>query len=168
MLLFPLLNLHILRATVPQVHCSTTSAFRPAMALQPSEVRNVYVGGGTGGHGGQGSTNGGDGGIGQGPTLIFEGGTIQIVINQGTEKEEIKNIPRQDFLNWLSPINFFPRQEDIFRVRQRGTGEWLLVHPLFQEWKSGSRRTLWCRGIPGAGKTVLVYISLCTDNKHTC
>ncbi|KAJ7303833.1 ankyrin repeat-containing domain protein, partial [Mycena albidolilacea] len=54
---------------------------------------------------------------------------------------------RLDFLDWLSPINFFPRQEDIFRVRQKGTGEWLLVHPHFQEWKSGSRRTLWCRGI---------------------
>jgi hypothetical protein len=68
------------------------------------------------------------------------------VIHRGDKEEEI-DIKRIDFLNWLSPINFFPRQEDIFRVWQKGTGEWLLAHPCFQEWKSGSRRTLWCRGI---------------------
>jgi hypothetical protein len=69
------------------------------------------------------------------------------VINQGTEKQEIKNILRRDFLNWLSPINFFLRQADISQLRAKGTGGWLLEHPLFKEWESGSGRTLWCRGI---------------------
>ncbi|KAJ7602970.1 hypothetical protein B0H17DRAFT_968868 [Mycena rosella] len=63
---------------------------------------------------------------------------------------------RDIILNWLSPINFFRRQADISEVREKGTGEWLLADPLFKQWESGSGRTLWCRGIPGAGKTVLV------------
>jgi hypothetical protein len=69
------------------------------------------------------------------------------VINQGTEKEEIKNILRRDFLNWLSPINFFLRQADILQLQAKGTGGWLLEHPVFEQWESGSGRTLWCHGI---------------------
>ncbi|KAF8183290.1 hypothetical protein K438DRAFT_1144097 [Mycena galopus ATCC 62051] len=62
---------------------------------------------------------------------------------------------RIKLVDWLSPINFFLRHTDISRVRQPGTGGWLLVDPHFQAWESGSGRTLWCHGIPGAGKTVL-------------
>ncbi|KAJ6541357.1 hypothetical protein B0H19DRAFT_852133, partial [Mycena capillaripes] len=62
---------------------------------------------------------------------------------------------RAQIIEWLSPINFFLRQAYISQVRQPGTGSWLLVHPHFQTWQSGSGRTLWCCGIPGAGKTVL-------------
>jgi hypothetical protein len=54
---------------------------------------------------------------------------------------------RTRIIDWLSPINFFLRQADISNVRQPGTGEWLLADPHFQEWKNGSGRTLWCRGI---------------------
>ncbi|KAJ7330372.1 hypothetical protein DFH08DRAFT_639455, partial [Mycena albidolilacea] len=63
---------------------------------------------------------------------------------------------RLAFLDWFSPINFFLRHADISQVRAKGTGEWLLKHPLFIQWESGSKSTLWCHGIPGAGKTVLV------------
>ncbi|KAJ6536872.1 hypothetical protein B0H19DRAFT_1003807, partial [Mycena capillaripes] len=62
---------------------------------------------------------------------------------------------RAKIIDWLSPINFFLRQADISSVRQKGTGGWLLDDSCFQEWELGSGRTLWCRGIPGAGKTVL-------------
>ncbi|KAJ7327501.1 hypothetical protein DFH08DRAFT_710342 [Mycena albidolilacea] len=63
---------------------------------------------------------------------------------------------RDIILNWLSPINFFLRQADISQEREKGTGGWLLADPVFQKWESRSGSTLWCRGIPGAGKTVLV------------
>jgi hypothetical protein len=71
---------------------------------------------------------------------------IHIVIHQDDKKKEI-DITRQDFLNWLSPLNFFPRQQDILQMWQPGTGTWLLENPCFEEWKSGSGRTLWCCGI---------------------
>ncbi|KAJ6529244.1 ankyrin repeat-containing domain protein [Mycena capillaripes] len=62
---------------------------------------------------------------------------------------------RTEIIDWLCPINFFLRHADISRMRQQGTGLWLLSHQVFQDWKSGWKRTLWCSGIPGSGKTVL-------------
>ncbi|KAJ7080066.1 hypothetical protein C8R44DRAFT_527863, partial [Mycena epipterygia] len=81
---------------------------------------------------------------------------------------------RDRIIEWYSPLNFFPRQADIFNSRQPGTGEWLLEHDLFNEWKLGTNnpsdmwckpKTIWCRGMPGAGKTVLV--SIIVDNLRT-
>ncbi|KAJ7706833.1 hypothetical protein B0H17DRAFT_877064, partial [Mycena rosella] len=65
---------------------------------------------------------------------------------------------RDKIIDWFSPLNFFLRQADIFSTRQPGTGGWLLEHKLFKKWKSGKGKTLWCRGMPGAGKTVLASI----------
>ncbi|KAF7356357.1 ANK-REP-REGION domain-containing protein [Mycena venus] len=142
------------------------------MSQQPSECYTVTVEGGKGGPGGPGSQQGGNGGPGLGATLNFNAETIHIIINHANREEGI-DISRLDFLNWLSPINFFLQQADISQVRVKGTGEWLLVHPLFQQWESGSGRTLWCCGIPGAGKTVLMsmvvdHLSVaCRNNKDT-
>ncbi|KAF7364328.1 ANK-REP-REGION domain-containing protein [Mycena sanguinolenta] len=36
-----------------------------------------------------------------------------------------------------------------------GTGGWLLQDPVFKKWELGTTGTVWCRGIPGAGKTIL-------------
>ncbi|KAJ7108274.1 hypothetical protein C8R44DRAFT_938293, partial [Mycena epipterygia] len=58
-------------------------------------------------------------------------------------------------LDWITPLNFFQRQANIFSTWQPGTGEWLLSDSLFKEWESGSEKVLWCQGISGAGKTVL-------------
>ncbi|KAJ7779548.1 hypothetical protein B0H14DRAFT_2961720, partial [Mycena olivaceomarginata] len=33
---------------------------------------------------------------------------------------------REKIIQWFSPLNFFPQQDDIFATRQEGTGEWLL------------------------------------------
>jgi hypothetical protein len=69
-----------------------------------------------------------------------------IVINHG-KREEGVDASRLAFLDWFSPINFFLRHADISQVRAKGTGEWLLKHPLFIQWESGSKSTLWCHGI---------------------
>ncbi|KAJ7080054.1 hypothetical protein C8R44DRAFT_653911, partial [Mycena epipterygia] len=74
---------------------------------------------------------------------------------------------RDRIIEWYSPLNFFLRQEDIFNSRQPGTGQWLLEHHLFKKWKSGTRTTLWCPGMPGAGKTVLVNSSIVVDHLRT-
>jgi hypothetical protein len=104
----------------------------------------LFYPGSTGGPGGSGHGGGygGAGGPGHGPTLEVEAGTVHIVINC-----ESREIPQLDFLNWLSPINFFPQQADIFRLPQEGTGEWLLTNQHFQRWKIGSKKTLWCHRI---------------------
>lgn len=38
---------------------------------------------------------------------------------------------------------------------------WLLVDPKFQEWKDGTHDTLFCVGVPGAGKTVMSAMVIC-------
>ncbi|KAJ7885709.1 hypothetical protein B0H14DRAFT_3734784, partial [Mycena olivaceomarginata] len=65
---------------------------------------------------------------------------------------------RHKIIEWASPLNFFPRQADILKTRQPGTGDWLLQDSLCKKWKAGEIQALWCRGIPGAGKTVLASI----------
>jgi hypothetical protein len=54
---------------------------------------------------------------------------------------------RDRIIEWYSPLNFFLRQADIFNNRQPGTGEWLLDHASFREWKSGINRKIWCCGM---------------------
>ncbi|KAF7300629.1 NACHT and ankyrin domain protein [Mycena chlorophos] len=58
-------------------------------------------------------------------------------------------------LDFVSPINFLLRQQEIIETWHKNTGAWILEHPAFLEWKTGSTKLLWCTGIPGAGKTVL-------------
>ncbi|KAH0538021.1 hypothetical protein FGG08_005382 [Glutinoglossum americanum] len=65
---------------------------------------------------------------------------------------------RHTIADWLSPLNFIQKQSDVLDRRHPGTGQWLLDSDMFRDWLSGAEQTLWCRGIPGAGKTVLVSI----------
>jgi Cdc6-like AAA superfamily ATPase len=45
-----------------------------------------------------------------------------------------------------------------FHKRQKGTGEWFLKSAPFIEWLEGKKKTLFCPGIPGAGKTMVASI----------
>jgi hypothetical protein len=61
-------------------------------------------------------------------------------------------------LDWLTPVNYDLQHSDYFNRRQAGTGQWLLDSPKFQDWLQNNRQTLFCPGIPGAGKTILTAI----------
>jgi hypothetical protein len=50
---------------------------------------------------------------------------------------------------WNKAIDYAPQQSDYIGRRQPGAGQWLLPT---------SKQTLFCRGIPGAGKTILTAI----------
>jgi hypothetical protein len=68
---------------------------------------------------------------------------------------------RQEYrviLDWLTPIDYAPRQSDFISRRQEGTGQWLLNSDIFKNWVSQSKQTLFCPGIPGAGKTMITSI----------
>ncbi|KAJ7130172.1 hypothetical protein C8R44DRAFT_774980 [Mycena epipterygia] len=65
---------------------------------------------------------------------------------------------RERIIKWLTSLNFFQRQAAISDARQPCTGRWLLEDRRFKEWESGSGKILWCRGMPGAGKTVLASL----------
>jgi Cdc6-like AAA superfamily ATPase len=72
----------------------------------------------------------------------------------------------QAILDWLTPIDYAPQQNDFISRRQEGTGQWLLDSSEFQTWLETSEQirpepnnqTLFCSGIPGAGKTILTSI----------
>lgn len=61
-------------------------------------------------------------------------------------------------LDWLTPINYASEQSNFIGRRQAGTGQWLLDKAEFQTWLYTEKQTLFCPGIPGAGKTLLTSI----------
>jgi Cdc6-like AAA superfamily ATPase len=65
---------------------------------------------------------------------------------------------RKKILDWLSPIDYAELQSDTFRKHQKGTGEWFLKFTPFIEWLKGKKKTLFCSGIPGTGKTMIASI----------
>ncbi|KAJ7476790.1 hypothetical protein FB451DRAFT_1366381 [Mycena latifolia] len=81
------------------------------------------------------------------------------ILNTVQEQKDIIDAEkRQKILDWMSPLNFLQRQADVLSALQPGTGEWLLSDTVFQDWEAGSGKVLFCHGIPGAGKTVLVSL----------
>ncbi|KAF9771951.1 hypothetical protein IL306_010380 [Fusarium sp. DS 682] len=63
-----------------------------------------------------------------------------------------------EILDWLTPIDYGPQQSDYLSRRQAETGNWLLQSEEFLNWLAVSKQTLFCPGIPGAGKTILTSI----------
>ena len=61
-------------------------------------------------------------------------------------------------MEWLSLTDFPAQQHDIITRRQEGTGQWFLDSLEFKRWLQGSDKTLFCPGIPGAGKTMMAAI----------
>jgi hypothetical protein len=61
---------------------------------------------------------------------------------------------------WLSPTDSLAQQTDILHRRHEGTGQWFLDTPEFSKWllPTNSDETLFCTGIPGAGKTMIAAI----------
>jgi predicted ATPase len=67
---------------------------------------------------------------------------------------------RRTILDWLTPINYGDQQSDLIARRQAGTGKWLLNSDEFQLWLNENKQTLFCPGIPGAGKTMITSIAV--------
>ncbi|KAJ7440441.1 ankyrin repeat-containing domain protein, partial [Mycena latifolia] len=88
---------------------------------------------------------------------VTEQGRTQQERDKAAEKKEIL-AKEKEILDWITSLNFFQRQADVFRAWQPGTGEWLLSDATFKNWELGPRGVLWCQGIPGAGKTVLASV----------
>ncbi|KAI8665872.1 NACHT domain-containing protein [Fusarium keratoplasticum] len=63
-----------------------------------------------------------------------------------------------EILNWLTAIDYGPQQSDIFRSHQPGTGQWVLDSDQYQTWIATKGKTLFCPGIPGAGKTIVASV----------
>lgn len=75
---------------------------------------------------------------------------VQELVNYKNEEQ------RQKYLDWLSSESFTAdRGKPIY---QTGTGRWFIESPEFQNWIQNPGQTLFCPGIPGAGKTNMASI----------
>ena len=88
-------------------------------------------------------------------SLAIRGGVDESNWRQENQERQHE---RQIILQWLNPIDFFSQQHDFFTLRQEGTGQWLLDSAEFKAWVETDKQTLFCPGIPGAGKTILTSI----------
>ncbi|EPE09525.1 ankyrin repeat protein [Ophiostoma piceae UAMH 11346] len=93
--------------------------------------------------------------------------SITIVTNQNTVavkggvdrlNQHQDDHARAAILDWLTPIDYGAQQTDFIARRQDGTGQWFLESPELQDWLQGDKQTLFCPGIPGAGKTILTSV----------
>jgi hypothetical protein len=69
-----------------------------------------------------------------------------------TRKEDL------EIAEWLTHLNYGPQQSDLTKRRQPGTGQWVLESAEYKNWLESNNKTLFCPGIPGAGKTMLTAV----------
>lgn len=63
-----------------------------------------------------------------------------------------------DIIEWITPADGSSDHSEVIRQHQKGTCQWFLDLKKFQVWVEESNKTLFCPGIPGAGKTVLTAV----------
>ncbi|TKA82133.1 hypothetical protein B0A49_00190 [Cryomyces minteri] len=61
---------------------------------------------------------------------------------------------RAKVISWISSLDFAAKYHD----SMIGTGLWLLNSAAFKTWLSGLHQTMFCPGMPGAGKTIMASI----------
>ncbi|OBT78240.1 hypothetical protein VF21_03031 [Pseudogymnoascus sp. 05NY08] len=66
----------------------------------------------------------------------------------------------QALVEWISSAEYSSQQSDFIARRESETGQWFLDSPEFKNWLAGHSRTLFCPGIPGAGKTMMSAIAI--------
>jgi nucleoside-triphosphatase THEP1 len=80
-------------------------------------------------------------------------------VNQLHERQDSQESHKEydAVLDWITLLNYGPQHNDFINRRHVGTGKWLLESLEFNEWIETSK-TLFCPGMPGAGKTILTSV----------
>lgn len=76
------------------------------------------------------------------------------------ERQDAKESDQEfkTILEWLPGVDYGPKQSQLSRERHEGTGEWFLQSAKYQHWVEVQNQTLFCPGIPGAGKSIMTSI----------
>lgn len=61
-------------------------------------------------------------------------------------------------LRWLTQNDYSLQQDKYIKMHEKGTGQWFLNSAKFNRWVETGKQILFCRGIPGAGKTILTAL----------
>lgn len=78
--------------------------------------------------------------------------------NIATIRDKLDKDEDVQILNWITPIDYARQQSTFISLRKEGTGQWFLDSTEFQDWIKTDNQTLFCPGIPGAGKTFITSI----------
>jgi Cdc6-like AAA superfamily ATPase len=65
---------------------------------------------------------------------------------------------KHDLMGWICPVDYHVQHRDFIDRHQTGTGQWFLQDAKFQGWDQLKDATLFCPGIPGAGKTIMAAL----------
>src|SRR5262245_58071509 len=76
-------------------------------------------------------------------------------IQQSQDRQKHHTIPE-----WISATDLPAQQSDLIARKEEATGQWFLESPEFANWLREPGSTLFCPGIPGAGKTMLAAITI--------
>lgn len=98
--------------------------------------------------------------------LLYRLAPIQGPVSKHSEDEARE---AHEILEWITTINYGPQQSDFLRKREPDTGQWLLHSEAYRKWADTKGLTLFCPGVPGAGKTILtatVIDNLCERFKY--
>jgi hypothetical protein len=63
-----------------------------------------------------------------------------------------------NLMRWICPVDYHVQHQDFIDRHQTGTGQWFLRDTKFQAWAQSKDATLFCPGIPGAGKTIMAAL----------
>lgn len=77
---------------------------------------------------------------------------LQAVRNVTQDKED------SEILDWLTPEEYGTDQSNNFGRRQPESCQWFPESREYQEWLKSKNKTVFCPGIPGAGKKILTSI----------
>ncbi|KAL8946283.1 MAG: hypothetical protein Q9222_007299 [Ikaeria aurantiellina] len=92
------------------------------------------------------------------PSSSYKRKATRVIDWPNNAKAKLSERLQRETINWFSPLNFNQSHKEILARHCEGTGDWLFQSAEFNEWASGKSKTLWCTGIPGAGKSVLAAL----------
>lgn len=75
--------------------------------------------------------------------------SLNVLRSKSNKDEDLK------ILAWLTDLDYGPQHSDFLKGRQPGTGQWFLNSDGYRNWWGSNNTTLFCPGIPGAGKTIM-------------
>ncbi|KAF1945219.1 hypothetical protein EJ02DRAFT_60371 [Clathrospora elynae] len=88
--------------------------------------------------------------------------TQVLVIQSGVDaiQQQHDSAKHRTLLEWTSATDYPAQQSDIIKRREQGTGQWFMDAPEVSRWLNEPKATLFCPGIPGAGKTMIAAIAI--------
>ena len=96
------------------------------------------------------------------PILVGEVAKIhdRMTLDETIREDRDDDAQRQSIAEWLSSLDFANSHRSALNNRTEDTGQWFLETQEFQDWIAEPGATLYCPGIPGAGKTIIAAVAI--------